>query len=117
MKSDSNVFLYVYAPWCAYCKAFDSIYLELVAHYKQNNLDSNTNVNSNSNTNSNTDTLIVRMDGTVNEIDHNAVRILGYPTFLFFPSGAKSHPIEYENKRNLRDIIHFINSHSLTHTH
>lgn len=99
MKSDSHVLLYVYAPWCSYCKAFDSVYLELVAYFKHEN-------------NRHKNTMIARMDGTLNEIDHDAVRIVGYPTVIFFPINNKDFPVEYEGNRNFDDIVRFISDFS-----
>ena len=56
-NADKDVFLYVYAAWCAHCKAFEPVLAEVsLALQKESKL------------------VFARIDGSKNEIDHVSVR-------------------------------------------
>lgn len=78
---DVDSFVYFFAPWCAYCKSFESIFEQLVIALHDD-----------------TTLQAVKMDATKNEVDHPNVHIHGYPTLYFF-STDRYNPIEYDGER------------------
>lgn len=102
METDVDVFLFIYAPWCAYCKAFEGVLRELSQYYSDDNEE---HVRGN-------ELLLVRMDGTANEVQHPSVSVVGYPTFYLFLRGSKHlPPIEYDGDRSADDIVNFVTRH------
>ena len=97
MNTRADVFLVIYVPWCAYCKAFENVLKELLEHYK--GLDTPRNL------------MLAKLDGGANEINHMNVRVLGYPTFYLFLEGDKDNPVEYEGERTAEAITQFIAYH------
>ena len=56
--------------------------------------------------------LIVKMDGTANEIDVPGLESSGFPSLFFLPAGKKSTPITYSGQREKEDLIKFIKEHA-----
>ena len=51
---------------------------------------------------------IGRLDGTKNDINHDAVHVRSYPAFYLFLSTEKSQPIEYDGERSVKAMAQFI---------
>lgn len=108
MQSHGDVFLFIYVPWCAYCKAFETVLKELINHFTQQRIQAQT-----TGTGANTppSVTIARLEGGANEVNHPGVKILGYPTLYLFLEGNKSFPIEYDGERSLTALVEFISHH------
>lgn len=88
VKSDKDVLVKYYAPWCGHCKRLAPIFEELADLYKS------------------TDNVIVAdLDHTLNDIE--GVEIEGYPTIVLFPGNGDA-PVYYEGSRTLEDFVEFI---------
>jgi protein disulfide-isomerase A6 len=89
-----NALVEFYAPWCGHCKTLAPKY-EILA----NVFAGDKNV------------LIGQVDAT----DHGDLAtkfdVGGYPTLKFFPSG-QSEPVNYEDAREVEDMVTFINRHA-----
>ena len=90
MESQQNVFLYFFATWCVFCKAFDPLFEHLFSHYEFDD-----------------DILITKMDGTMNDVV-GGFELNAFPTLYFLQAGDKGNPMEYNGERKLRDILSFI---------
>lgn len=88
VKSNKDVLVKYYAPWCGHCKRLSPIFEELADLYKSTD-----------------DVLIADLDHTVNDIE--GVEIEGYPTIVLFP-GNGDEPVYYEGSRTLEDFVEFI---------
>ncbi|MFO0131298.1 MAG: thioredoxin domain-containing protein [bacterium] len=67
-KSDKDVLVEFYAPWCGHCKALAPKYDELAVKVAGNK-----------------NLIIAKMDSTLNEVD--GVSIKGFPTIKLFKRG------------------------------
>jgi protein disulfide-isomerase A1 len=92
LKSDKDVFVKFYAPWCGHCKKLAPLYVELAKKLKNNKK-----------------LLIAEIDATANEIE--TVRISGFPTLKLWPAGDKSKEIDYKGNRTVADMEKFLKEH------
>lgn len=88
VKSDKDVLVKYYAPWCGHCKRLAPIFEELADLYKTTE-----------------DVLVADVDHTLNDVD--GVEIEGYPTIVLYPANGDG-PIYYEGGRTLEDLAQFI---------
>ena len=51
---------------------------------------------------------IGRLDGSKNDINHDAIHIRAYPALYLFLSTEKLKPIEYDGEKSVRAISQFI---------
>nr|XP_019939784.1 PREDICTED: protein disulfide-isomerase [Paralichthys olivaceus] len=86
-----NVFVEFYAPWCGHCKQLTPIWEKLAEKYKDS-----------------VDTIVAKMDSTVNEIE--AVKVHSFPTLKFFPAGDDRKVIDYNGERTLEGFTKFLES-------
>lgn len=97
-----DVFVYIYAPWCAHCKSFEPVMEDVAKVFA-----------------SDKGIEFVRIDGSRNEIDHDDVDIRGYPSFYLFPMGDA--PVEYDGDRTVNAIASFLSKFRkrsvMSHTH
>jgi len=91
---DTDVFLYIFAPWCAHCKSFEPILRQLANHFHK--------------VPGKVPLQVVKIDGSRNEIDHSRVRVRGYPTMYFFRADDRANPIEYDAERSLERLVRFV---------
>ena len=91
--TNKDIFVYVHAPWCGHCKSFEPVVEELAKLYRR---DENLR--------------FYRIDGSRNEIDHDKVRVRGFPALFLFPAGDKENPVEYIGERDASSIAKFLKS-------
>lgn len=91
--TNKDIFVYVHAPWCGHCKSFEPVIEELAKLYRRDD-----------------NLKFYRIDGSRNEIDHDKVRVRGFPALFLFPAGDKDHPVEYVGERDAGSIAKFLKS-------
>jgi len=87
-KSEKDVLVEFYAPWCGHCKKLTPIYDELGEKM------------------ANEDVEIVKMDATANDVPP-AFDVKGFPTLYWLPKTSKK-PVSYNGGRELEDFIKYI---------
>lgn len=90
LKSDKNVLVEFYAPWCGHCKQLTPIYEEIARKYKGND-----------------NIIIAKIDATANEVE--SVSIKGFPTLKFYKAGRKDAPMNYSEARTVEGFTKFLN--------
>jgi len=95
LNNDKDVFVEFYAPWCSHCKKLAPIWDELAAKYSKDD-----------------NVVIAKMDATANEIDVEGLSVKGFPTIYFFKGNDKTHPIKFEESRELDDFVTFLKKNS-----
>jgi len=97
---NTDIFLYIFAPWCAHCKSFEPILRQLASHFHK--------------IPGIVPFQVVKIDGSRNEIDHTEVHVRGYPTMYLFRAGDRANPIEYDAERSLERLVRFVESSRVT---
>jgi len=88
-----DVLVDFYAPWCGHCRKFEPQYKALARKLKH--------VKS---------LKIMKIDATRNEVED--VTIMGYPTVVLFPAGAKpKKQVVYHGSRQPEDITKWLHEH------
>jgi len=91
-KSEKDVLVEFYAPWCGHCKKLTPIYDELGAKMKDEDVE------------------IVKMDATANDVPP-AFDVKGFPTLYWLPKSSKK-PESYNGGRELDDFVKYIAQHA-----
>jgi len=91
-KSEKDVLVEFYAPWCGHCKKLTPIYDELGAAMKEENVE------------------IVKMDATANDVPPQ-FDVRGFPTIFWLPKESKT-PTSYNGGREKDDFIKYIAEHA-----
>lgn len=88
-KSDKDVFIEFYAPWCGYCKQLAPVWEELGTKLKDEpGVD------------------IVKLDATANDFPSH-FNVHGFPTLYWYPKDSKT-PVKYEGGRDLKDLLAYV---------
>jgi len=89
LKSEKDVLLEAYAPWCGHCKQLEPIYNSLATKLA-----------------SDKDLLIVKMDAVANE--HPTFKVQGYPTVRLYKRGSKDTPVDFTGDRTIEGFAQFL---------
>jgi len=96
MQGAQDVLLEFYAPWCGHCKALAPKFQQVGVKLQGV-----------------ADKIIVgQMDATENDVDHDKIKIEGFPTIMFFKAGAKEEPIDFTGPREVGDMLDFVKKHA-----
>merc|ERR1712004_322017 len=91
-KSEKDVLVEFYAPWCGHCKKLTPIYDELGEKMADEDVE------------------IVKMDATANDVPPQ-FDVKGFPTLYWLPKGSKK-PTSYNGGREIDDFIKYIAEHA-----
>ncbi|XP_015788270.1 protein disulfide-isomerase A4 [Tetranychus urticae] len=92
-KSEKDVLVEFYAPWCGHCKKLAPTFEDLGKALKDES-----------------GVEIVKMDATANDVP-STFEVHGFPTIYWYPKGTKV-PEKYNGGRELDDFISFIAKHA-----
>ncbi|PFH32933.1 protein disulfide-isomerase domain-containing protein [Besnoitia besnoiti] len=98
LKSDKDVLLEVYAPWCGHCKKLEPVY-EAFAQHAAKSPSAAKNL------------VVAKMDGTQNKLDSADFQWSGFPTIWFIKKGSGK-PIKHIGGRSARDLLKFVQEHA-----
>merc|ERR1711911_577216 len=91
-KSEKDVLVEFYAPWCGHCKKLTPIYEELGEKMADEDVE------------------IVKMDATAN-MCRPQFNVRGFPTLFWLPKDTKT-PKTYEGGREVDDFVKYIAEHA-----
>lgn len=91
-NNDKDVFIAMTAEWCGHCKKFAAPLAEVAEHFaKDENI------------------VIAFIDAAENDLDETQFEVTGFPTIMFFQSGAKDNVMRFNGDRTKEAVIEFIN--------
>jgi len=89
-KSNKNVLVEFYAPWCGHCKQLAPIWDQLGEKFKDNE-----------------NIVIAKIDSTANELED--IKIHSFPTIKYFAAGSNK-AVDYSGERTLEGFSKFLES-------
>lgn len=92
-KSEKDIFIEFYAPWCGHCKSLAPTWDQL-----GEKLSSESGVE------------IVKLDATANDIP-DLFTVQGFPTLYWFPKDTKT-PVKYEGSRDFEALFGYVAKHA-----
>jgi protein disulfide-isomerase A4 len=90
-KSNKNVMIEFFAPYCGHCKSFEPTYRQLAQIFASKSHEM----------------IFAKIDGTSNDYPTD-FNVSGYPTIYYIPVRSKSSPHVYEGDRSLSDLSEFV---------
>jgi len=90
LKSSTDVFLDIYAPWCGHCKSLAPVWEQLGDRLTGQPI------------------TIAKVDATANDIP---VNVQGFPTLMYYKAGNPE-PIAYNGGRDLDSLLNFVKEQS-----
>lgn len=97
-RSDRDVLLNIFAPWCGHCKNFSPNYRKIARKVHLLNMSNKI--------------LVATYDGTANEPSVPEINWDGFPTILFIKAGTRS-PIQYLSpNRDAASVYKWVLEHS-----
>ena len=91
MSNNKDVLIFMYAPWCGWCKRIAADYIKVADHFANENMID-----------------ITTIDSTVHTLTHPKLQIRGFPTVVLFKKNDKDNPVEYNGDRSSADMIKFV---------
>lgn len=90
MKSDKDVLVEFFAPWCGHCKALEPKYEELAKKLSEES-----------------GVTIAAIDATANTFP-TQFNVRGFPTIYWVPKNSKENPVQYNEGREVEDLLKYV---------
>ena len=94
LDSSEDVIVMFYAPWCGWCKKMLPDFDRLAIHFKDYS----------------TKLKVMKIDAATYKVEHENIKIYGFPLVNYFKAGNKQNPVEYKGNRTFDDMVKYINS-------
>ena len=92
LKSEQNVLVDIYAPWCGRCKTLEPEFEFAARHYAGNDK-----------------VKFVKFNPTTNEFNSQGLKIESYPTIVMYPADKTQSPrlmLQHKDAAGIREFLH-----------